>query len=234
MLPPIWSMKTLFIPPSSPLWIGATGRLALTNLSYCTSSACCFSRAARAISVLTADDQNRERSFRGKPSRAQRRGRFCQSIGIGDLVVANDSREEGWYEAIVVEANGDMLTLRWRDYPRERRIVRHRLRLGLLYPEQQRAENGKSAKAPSRAKHDKPVATEPAANGQSLPKNWAEIDINHLVLAKDDSQWAAWWEAIPVEKDGDLFKLRWRDNFANVPSITRQRCDLALICPDAA
>ena len=45
-----------------------------------------------------------------------------------------ESREDGWYEAIVVEANGDMFTLRWRDYPRERRIVRHRLRLGLLYP----------------------------------------------------------------------------------------------------
>jgi hypothetical protein len=159
-----------------------------------------------------------------------------QSIGIGDLVIANDSREDGWYEAIVVEANGDMLTLRWRDYPRERRIVRHRLRLGLLYPGlQQKAENGKSAKSPSRAKHDKPVNTEPAANGQSLPKDWAEIDVNHLVLAKDDSQWAAWWEAIPVEKDGDLFKLRWREKHAaNVALITRPRFELALICPDAA
>jgi hypothetical protein len=159
-----------------------------------------------------------------------------QSIGIGDLVVANDSREDGWYEAIVVEANGDMLTLRWRDYPRERRIVRHRLRLGLLYPGlQEKAENRKSAKAPSRAKHDNPVATEPAANGQSLPKNWAEIDINHLVLAKDDSQWAAWWEAIPVEKAGDLFKLRWREKYAaNVALIKRPRFELALICPDAA
>jgi hypothetical protein len=158
-----------------------------------------------------------------------------QSIGIGDLVVANDSREDGWYEAIVVEANGDMLTLRWRDYPRERRIVRHRARLGLLFPGlQQKAENGKLAKAPNRAKHNNPVATEPAANGQSLPKDWTEIDINHLVLAKDDSQWAAWWEAIPVEKDGDLFKLRWRDNHANVPPVSRQRFELALICPDAA
>jgi hypothetical protein len=27
-----------------------------------------------------------------------------QAIGIGDLVVANQSREDGWYEAIVVEA----------------------------------------------------------------------------------------------------------------------------------
>ncbi len=67
-----------------------------------------------------------------------------------------------------------------------------------------------------------------------MPKNWDEIDVNHLVLAKDDSQWAGWWEAIPIEKTGDLFKLRWRDNYADVPPITRQRFDLALICPDAA
>jgi hypothetical protein len=113
--------------------------------------------------------------------------------------------------------------------------VRHRARLGLLYPgPQQGAENGKSSKAASRAKHDKPVATEQAANGQSLPKDWAEIDLNHLVLAKDDGQWGAWCEAISVEKAGDIFKLRWRDNYANVPPITRQRFDLALICPDAA
>jgi hypothetical protein len=157
-----------------------------------------------------------------------------QEIGIGDLVVANQSREDGWYEAIVVEANGDMLTLRWRDYPRERRIVRHRLRLGLLYPN---ATVGKRspAKTAGQAKHDKPVAADLAGIGQSLPKDWDEIDINHLVLAKDDSQWGAWWEAIPVEKAGDLFKLRWREKHAaNVPLITRPRFDLALICPDAA
>jgi hypothetical protein len=49
---------------------------------------------------------------------------------------------------------------------------------------------------------------------------------------KADSRWPAWWEAIPVEKAGDLFKLRWRDN-TNVPPTTRPRFELALICPDA-
>jgi hypothetical protein len=69
----------------------------------------------------------------------------------------------------------------------------------------------------------------------SLPKDWDEIDINHLVLAKDDSQWGAFWEAITVEKAGDLFKLRWREKHAaNVGLITRPRLDLALLCPDAA
>jgi hypothetical protein len=158
--------------------------------------------------------------------------RNWQEIGMGDLVVANEDRWEGSYEAIVVHVDGDMLTLRWRDYPRERKFVRHRFRLGLLYPNAT-LEQEKPAKASGQARHDKPAAAHPVANGQALPKDWDEIDINHLVLAKDDGQWAAWWEAISVEKVGDSFKLRWRDNEANVPLITRPRLDLALICPDA-
>jgi hypothetical protein len=46
--------------------------------------------------------------------------------------VAREGLEEDWYEAIVVEVNGDMLTVRWRDYPREHRFVRHRFRVGLF------------------------------------------------------------------------------------------------------
>ena len=157
-----------------------------------------------------------------------------REIGVGDLVVTHEGPEEGWYEAIVVEAATDMLTLRWRDYPRERRVVRHRLRLGLLYPRAKlTAETGKSAKALVQAKHDKAVAANRAANAQSLPKDWDDIDIGHLVLAKAESRWPAWWEAIVVENADDLFKLRWRDN-ASAPPITRPRLDLALLCPDVA
>jgi hypothetical protein len=157
-----------------------------------------------------------------------------REIGVGDLVVTHEGPEEGWYEAIVVEAATDMLTLRWRDYPRERRVVRHRLRLGLLYPRAKlTAESGKSAKALVQAKHDKAVAANRAANAQSLPKDWDDIDIGHLVLAKAESRWPARWEAVVVENADDLFKLRWRDN-ASAPPITRPRFDLALICPDAA
>jgi len=138
---------------------------------------------------------------------APRLPRNWQEIGIGDLVVACQSREDGWYEAIVVEQNDDMFTLRWRDYPRERRIVRHRLRLGLLYPNAT-VGNSSTAKTAGQGKHHKPVAANPAGSGPLLPKAWDEIDVNHLVLAKDDSQWGAWWEAIPVEKVGDSFNLR--------------------------
>jgi hypothetical protein len=159
--------------------------------------------------------------------------RNWHEIGVGDLVVAQQCLDDGWYEAIAIEVNGDMLRVRWRDYPRSK-LVRHRLRLGLLYPgTNQPAETGKSAKASGQGGH-KTDAANAAANGQSLPKDWDEIDVNHLVLAKDDSQWGAWWEAIPVEKVGDGFKLRWREKYAaNVPLITRPRLALALICPDA-
>jgi hypothetical protein len=147
-------------------------------------------------------------------------------------VVAQQSVEDGWYEAIVLEANGDMLTTRWRDYPRERKIVHHRLRLALLYPgPKQTAEIGRSLKASGQATRDETIAT---TSSQALPKDWGGIDVNILVLAKCDDPWSSWWEAIPIEKDGDLFKLRWRNNRTNAPPITRSRFELALICPDAA
>jgi hypothetical protein len=159
--------------------------------------------------------------------------RNWQEIGIGDLVIAQDDPDEGWYEAIVVEANGDMLTLRWRDYPRERRTLRHRIQVGLVCPATNlTAGTGKSSKSAAAGKHDKPAAADHGTNPQLLPKDWQEIDINHLVLAKADGPWGSWWEAIPTEKAGDGFKLRWRDNHANVSPITRSRLELALISPD--
>ena len=128
--------------------------------------------------------------------------RNWHEIGLGDLVVAQQTPDDGWYEAIVIEANGDMLTLRWRDYPREGRIVRHRHRLGLLYPgPKPTADTGKSAK--TTAKKDKPAAADQGTDPKSLPRDWQEIGINHLVLAEDDGPWKSWWEAIPVEKAGD-------------------------------
>jgi hypothetical protein len=65
------------------------------------------------------------------------------------------------------------------------------------------------------------------------PSDWREIDIGHLVLAKDQGRWRSWWEAVPIEKAGDEITLRWRDE-AELPPFTRSRFDLALICPDAA
>jgi len=179
-----------------------------------------------AISVRTAASQASGAAKANPPSANPNLPHGWDQIGLGDLVVAQEALEDGWYDAIVVEVNGDMLTLRWRDYPRERRIVRHRFRVALLYPgpeSRPKQARASSAKNQSAARKDE----------ASLPLDWHDIDVNTLVLAKDDGPMRSWWEAIPIEKAGDKFKLRWRD-YSTVPPINRERLALALICPDAA
>ena len=157
--------------------------------------------------------------------------RTWQDIGVGHLVVAQDTPAEGWYEAIIAAADGDMLTLSWRDYPRERPVVRHRNRLALLHPNAKPTVDTPKATA---AKHPgKAAAAKTVSDARTQPTDWREIDIGHLVLAKDAGRWRSWWEAIPIEKTGDEFKLRWRDE-TDLPPFPRSRFDLALICPDAA
>ena len=59
------------------------------------------------------------------------------AIDVGHLVIAQEGADDGWWEAIVVEKNDDMLTLRWRDYPHrphQPRVIRHRATVALLNP----------------------------------------------------------------------------------------------------
>jgi hypothetical protein len=53
-------------------------------------------------------------------------------VAPGHLVIAKESRECGWWEAIVVERNGDLLTLRYRDWPDHQTMVRHRSTVALI------------------------------------------------------------------------------------------------------
>ena len=117
------------------------------------------------------------------------------------------------------------------EYPRERRVVRHRQRLGLLYPGL-KPTSGTAKASNAAAKDQKPTAAAPTADSQPLPRDWQQIDIGQLVLAKSEGPWSSWWEAVPIEKVGDEFKLRWRDGVNKSPC-TRPRLELALICPDA-
>jgi hypothetical protein len=151
------------------------------------------------------------------------------AIAPGHLVVAQESLEDGWYEAIVLEQNGDMFTLRWHEFPRERRFARHRRSLGLLFP------NHELTAATGPAAGQQPAKSEKAAAPKSkkgFPLTWDDIDVDHLVLAKDDGPCQSWWEAIPTEKHGDTFTLRWRDH-AYLSKIVRARLSLALLCPTA-
>src|SRR3954454_11853806 len=48
-------------------------------------------------------------------------------IRVGNLVIAQESPEDGWWEAVVVALEGETLVLRWRDYARQPCVRRGRL-----------------------------------------------------------------------------------------------------------
>ena len=60
--------------------------------------------------------------------------RAWDEIAPGHLVIAQEALEYGWWEAIVIGRNGDMFTLRFRDYPKLPKFVRHRNAIALMSP----------------------------------------------------------------------------------------------------
>ena len=60
--------------------------------------------------------------------------RSWDEIAPGHLVIAQEGLEYGWWEAIVIGRNGDMFTLRFRDYPKLPKFVRHRNAIALMSP----------------------------------------------------------------------------------------------------
>jgi hypothetical protein len=73
------------------------------------------------------DDKARTPVARGLP-------RNWDEIAAGHLVIAQESLEYGWWEAIVIDRKDDMLTLRFRDYPRLPKFFRHRSAIALMSP----------------------------------------------------------------------------------------------------
>jgi hypothetical protein len=55
-------------------------------------------------------------------------------IAVGHLVIAQEGATDGWWEAIVLAKDGDMLTLKWRDYPKQANVTRHAGAVALLKP----------------------------------------------------------------------------------------------------
>jgi hypothetical protein len=55
-------------------------------------------------------------------------------IAPGHLVIAQESLAYGWWETIVLDRKDDMLTLRFRDYPRLPKFFRHRTAIALMSP----------------------------------------------------------------------------------------------------
>ena len=55
------------------------------------------------------------------------------AIDVGTVVLAAEPMN-GWWEAVVVKAKGDALTLKWRDFPDEPQFVRRRHKVVRLEP----------------------------------------------------------------------------------------------------
>ena len=70
------------------------------------------------------------------------------------------------------------------------------------------------------------------APAPGLPATWDDIDVGHLVIARDELA-AGWWEAIVIAKDGDMLTLRFRDYPKQAPAVLH-RAALALLRPTAA
>ena len=60
--------------------------------------------------------------------------RTWSKIEVGHLVIAHSSIEEGWWEAIVTARDGDVLTLRFRDYSKVEPFKRPLSDIGLINP----------------------------------------------------------------------------------------------------
>src|ERR1035441_2016034 len=70
------------------------------------------------------------------------------------------------------------------------------------------------------------------APAPGLPATWDDIDVGHLVIARDELA-AGWWEAIVIAKDGDMLTVKWRDYPKQAPAVLH-RAALALLRATAA
>jgi hypothetical protein len=140
-------------------------------------------------------------------------------IKVGDRVLAQDSDpKDGWWQAEVVDRNGEIFKLRWPRSERGRPFQKHRLTLGLICPNEGVKNDGiESNKSP-----DSPRPR--------FPQDWAAIKVDQVVLAKEDGPCEQWWEAKTIKLDKDVFTLQWRDR-PDLPSIERPRSTLGLVHP---
>ena len=57
-----------------------------------------------------------------------------ETVGVGHMVLVHESPEDGWWEAVVEIREHDVLTLRFRDYPKLPQMVRHISTVALINP----------------------------------------------------------------------------------------------------
>jgi hypothetical protein len=107
----------------------ATGRAFVPNVRQSLYSDVIVALAAEPQQAAVGPDDDKASTpiARGLP-------RSWDEIAPGHLVVAQESLDYGWWEAIVLDRKDDMLTLRFRDYPRLPKFYRHCTAVALMSP----------------------------------------------------------------------------------------------------
>lgn len=85
---------------------------------------------SKSKSVKTSKPAETKKSKRG--SSIEGLPKNWKDLRVGHLVIAQATKTEGWWEAIVTDIKRDILTLRWRDYPKVPLFARHRSTVALL------------------------------------------------------------------------------------------------------
>ncbi len=60
--------------------------------------------------------------------------RSWETIGVGHMVLVHESPDAGWWEVTVLKREDDILTLRFRDYPKQPTFIRHINTVALVNP----------------------------------------------------------------------------------------------------
>ena len=60
--------------------------------------------------------------------------RSWDAIDVGHMVLAHESPDDGWWEALVIKREDDILTLRYRDAPKLPTFIRHVTTVALVNP----------------------------------------------------------------------------------------------------
>ena len=60
--------------------------------------------------------------------------RSWESISVGHMVLVHESLVDGWWEATVLKREDEILTLRFRDYPKQPTFIRHINTVALVNP----------------------------------------------------------------------------------------------------
>ena len=106
----------------------ANGRGFVPNVRQDLYSQLVVALAGKPEAALSPDDaKDSLPAARGLP-------RTWDEVAPGHVVVAHESIEDGWWEAIIIDRKDDVFTLRYRDFPKLPKFVRHRSSIALIYP----------------------------------------------------------------------------------------------------